>query len=137
MFGFFNRGTKYEYENTRQYLRLPASWPIKCTTEAPSHTEQVSQTKDIGAGGVSLIVKEAVALGALIHLDILAPVLHRAIAVQGKVVRCTAIKQGFELGVRFVKIDPTDQEELNKAVEKALPPRQRNRQKQSWWRKIS
>ncbi len=130
--------TRYLYQNTRQYPRLPASWPVKCepTQEAP-RLPLVTRTKDISAGGVAVVVREAMPVSTRIHLEIFVPTLNRILSMEAEVVRCRPLQRGtFELGVRFIQIDPTDRQQLQQAVEKALSPKRHARHLGSWWRRV-
>jgi len=128
----------YRYENTRQYLRLPASWPIKCEPRTAADGKHVVRTKDVGAGGVAVIVEEMLPIGTHLHLEIHVPPLNRTIPAEGQVVRCLPARRGrgFELGVYFDQIDPKDRADLNEAIERSIGPRGRTRQRSTWWRKL-
>ena len=51
---WFKKG--YQYPDTRQFARLPTSWPIKCSPEAQEGGQQVTQTQDISASGMLIRV---------------------------------------------------------------------------------
>lgn len=148
---FFDRLRQYQYTNTRQYLRLPASWPVKCKPRTEGSPPMVTQTKDISAGGVrvisprntgsegvTLVSPQSFSVGTLLDLEIYVLPLSRTVSAGGQVVRSVPSKEGrFELGIRFIEINPKDQAELNEAVERLSPHRDRRRFGLSWWRKIS
>lgn len=136
--GLFDRWTKrYKYENTRQYLRLPTTWPVKCEPQTLQDNKFLYRTKDISAGGVSLHVQEMIPAGTLLQLEIHVPPLGRSVSARGQVVRCLPGRRtGFDLGIRFLEIDPKDRRALNDAVEQLLPPGQKAAQKRPWWRKL-
>lgn len=128
-------GKGYQYQNTRQYLRLPASWPVKFEQEAGIH-QPLSSTKDVSAGGISLVLPQPVPVGSRLRLEINVPPLNRSIAVEGRVVRCLqAEKSGFDVGIRFDQITPKDHEDLKQTVERFIPSRHKKRQEKTWWRK--
>lgn len=136
MFGFGSKG--YKYSNTRQYLRLPAAWPVKCAVGSASSDPRVTETTDVSAGGVAILVPEPVPAGNPIHLEVHAPPLGRTIQAEGTVLRCQPAGQvGYELGIRFVRIDPKDQADLSEAIRTFYNPGQRDRQQGgTWWRKL-
>ena len=148
---FFNRLRQYRYTNTRQYLRLPASWPVKCKPRTEGSSPLVSQTKDIsaggvrvisprntGSGGVTLVFPQSFSVGTLLDLEIYVLPLSRTVKAGGQVVRAIPVSGGrFELGIRFIEINPKDQADLNEAVERLSTRRERRRFGLSWWRKIS
>lgn len=128
---------KYKYQNTRRYLRLPAPWPIKCEPKTEANGKHVMRAEDVGAGGVRIVLGQELPAGSRLHLEIHVPPLNRSIRAEGKVVRCLPKERGFELGIRFERIDPRDQAALNEAVERFFSPRQRIRQHRAWRREIS
>ena len=135
----FGRGSKgYRYDNTRRYVRLPAAWPIRYEAQAEGEgaPRQVTHTADVSAGGVALSVREMLPIGSRIKLEVHVPPLNRSIQAVGKVIRCLPGRQGgYELGIRFEQISPTDQVVLDDAIQRFYSPRQRNRQRGGgWWR---
>ena len=128
----------YRYENTRRYPRLPAAWPIRCTPEAaPPGNPHVTATRDVSAGGVAMVAREMVPVGSRIRIEIHALPLNRTLAAHGQVVRCLPMRRGgFDLGIRFLEIDPRDRADLNGAIETLLGPRSRAKQGKSWWRRL-
>ena len=140
MFGLPWGRKGYTYDNTRRWLRLPAAWPVKCDflQQAAGQKPQVTESVDVGAGGISILVPQNIAAGNLLRLEIYAPSLKRSFGVEGQVVRSTPVGQtGYELGIRFSRIDPADQQILNEAIERFYNPRQLARQKSGvWWRNL-
>lgn len=136
MFPFGSKG--YKYSNTRQYVRLPAAWPVKCSLGRPSEELRITETTDVSAGGVAILVPEPVPVGSSIHLEVHVPPLGRALQVDGKVLRCQSTgREGYELGIHFTQINPQDQADLNEAIQKFYSPGQRERQQGgNWWRKF-
>ena len=135
----FGRGSKgYRYDNTRKYVRLPAAWPIKYETQAEGAPRQVTHTSDVSAGGVALSVREMLPIGSRIKLEVHVPPLNRSIHAGGEVLRCIPARRGgYEIGIRFDQINPTDQVILNEAIERFYSPRQRSRHRGgAWWRSL-
>ena len=139
MWGWLRIWSKgYSYENTRQYLRLPAAWPIKYEPKQVPAGHYVTETQDISAGGVRVQSREMLPIGTQIHIEVHVPVLNRNVSAEGQVVRCLPARGGgFELGIRFLHIEPQDRAALGEAVEQFLTPRQRGTHKRTWWRKLS
>ena len=131
---------RYKYVNTRQYLRLPAAWPIKSKALSPS-TETgplLSSTRDVSAGGISLTVRNKMPVGNRLTLEIHVPPLNRSISTEAEVVRCLLTRSGaFDLGLRFVTITPQDRADLDKAILEFYSEKERARQQKSWWRKLT
>lgn len=133
-------GKKYKYPNTRQYLRLPASWPIKLeeTAEVQRGGIQVAATRDVSAGGVAIVMRQMVPVGSQISTEIHVPALQRSIRAKGRVVRCLPMHGGgFDVGIQFLEIDPKDRVDLKEAIEKTAPAGARRQEQKNWWRKIT
>ena len=140
--GWLNR---YRYPNTRQYLRLSAPWPVRIDRRAgpverrtePSEDRRIGITKDISAGGIGVAVKELIPVGSPILVEIYVPPLNRTLLAKGQVVRVNGHRNQFDLGVRFVEIDPEDRAALNEVVLQFYTPRQQARHQGSWRRKAA
>ena len=128
---------RYKYQNTRQYMRLPAAWPIKCEPKTPADASHVTATRDVSAGGFCVVTREMIPVGSRIRVEIHVPPLDRSIQAEGQVVRCLPAHRGsFQLGIRFLEIDPKERVALNEAIEKSAGSRVRAHQERSWWRKL-
>lgn len=92
--------------------------------------------RDVSAGGIGLVVKEMIPLGSPVHVEIHIPSFNRTILAEGKVARIGGHRDGFELGVRFMEIDPEDRAVLNEVVERLSTVRQKVRQWKPWWRQL-
>ena len=121
----------YQYDNTRQWIRLPAAWPVKAGF-------QIAESIDVGAGGISMILPQNVPVGSRLPLEIYTPPLERSVRAEGQVIRSIpSEKTGCTVGVLFVRIDPQDQQALNETVERFYRPRERTRQQKGiWWRAL-
>ncbi len=136
MFGRRSKG--YKYDNTRRFVRLPAAWPIRYEPEIEGAGHQVTHATDVSAGGVALSIREMLPVGSRIKLEVHVPPLDRSIQAVGEVIRCLpGRKGGYEIGIRFERIDEEDQALLDQAIERFYSPRQRNRHRSgAWWRTL-
>lgn len=141
LFGnLFSPGSrKYNYANTRQYLRLPAVWPVKfepiSLSPASPENPQVLRTRDVSAGGVAVVSREKIPVGSRIRVEVHVPLLDRSFSAEGHVVRCLALRDGqFDLGIRFDRIESATQAALNAAIEKYYGP-DKDRQLRGTWRR--
>ncbi|MBI3318386.1 MAG: PilZ domain-containing protein [Candidatus Omnitrophica bacterium] len=138
---FWDRWRKgYKYKNTRQYIRIPAAWPIKCEPVEAGWAggPHITATQDVSGGGVRILLKQMIPAGARIRLEIHVPPLGRSIQAAGQVVRCLPSRRGgFETGIRFDEVQPQDRAALIEAIDKFVTSGQKIRQERSWWRKIS
>lgn len=131
-------GKRYQYENTRQYMRLPASWPVKYeATPAVVGNPQLASMRDVSAGGVAVVAPQMIPVGSQIRIEIRVPPLGRSIQARARVVRCLPMREGgFDLGIQFLEIDPKDRKEMDEAIKKSVPPGWRTSHRRSWWRKV-
>ena len=135
MLSWFRKG--FRHENTRQYIRLPAAWPVKVEPLVPTDGRQVSRTEDVGAGGISMITREMIPLGTSLRLQVHIPPIDRTFQAEGRVVRCQPLQRGtgFDVGVCFTQITPADQAQLKETLEGLSGPSGVSR-KRTWWRSI-
>lgn len=136
MLSWFRKG--FQAENSREYARLPASWPIKCEPLTGADDRQVSATRDVSAGGCSVVLPEKIPVGSRIGLQIHIPPIDRTLQAEGLIVRCQPLPRGtsFDVGVRFTRIDPADRAQLSDVIEQISRPERRARQQRNWWRSI-
>ena len=134
---FHNLFKRYKYDNTREYVRLPAYWRIKCELMTPTENHKILSTKDVSAGGISAMVPEMIPADTRIQVEIHVPPIDRVIIATAQVVRCQPAQKGFELGIRFLEINAQDQAALKQAIEKHYGPAKKARQERgAWWRNI-
>jgi len=133
---FFDRFKKYKYDNTRRHLRLPAAWPIKCEPLPTEEKRPLLSTKDVSAGGVAVVLRGMIPVGTHLRIEIHVPPLSRTLSAEGQVVRTGAQGDSFELGVRFVQMNPEDRQALDEAIEKFYSPKERARQQGTRWRRL-
>ena len=113
-------------EERRQYVRLPATLKVDYTV-LPRTTQTDSATKDVGGGGVRVIVQERVAPGTLLRVELTIPG-QSPIPFTGEVVWSdqykvsTALRAelSYEVGVRIVEVSPADRELLKRYVAQNL-----------------
>lgn len=132
--GLFKR---YQFENTRAWVRLPAEWYVKYTIEGSDRPEALGTTRDVSAGGLRMVTRENVPVSSRARIKINTLILPRAIQAVGRVVRVLELGQGmYEWGVAFEEINPDDRQDLNRQIEAVSGPRGMSRHRRSWWRKV-
>jgi hypothetical protein len=129
-------GRGYEYENTRQHVRLRAPWPVKCEPRSPGAGSYVTTAQDVGAGGIGVILPVALPLGSRLNVELHVTPLDRTIRVEAEVASARPQRGGFYLGIRFIQPDPPLQQVLRETIDQFFPPRKQRRHQGSWWRKI-
>ncbi len=133
---FDNFFKRYKYANTRQFLRIQAPWPLKYQLSTEADNPRVTLAKDVSAGGLGVVVQERIPVGSQIQVEIHVPPLSRTLSAEGQVVRTGAQGDSFELGVRFVQMNPEDRQALDEAIEKFYSPKERARQQGTRWRRL-
>ena len=117
---------KYKSTGTRQYKRLLADYLIKYRMAGGENREfQVSNIKDISAGGVRFWTEDPLPEGALLLVEVLPPPLGRVLRALARVVR---VRQGgkgdvYYNALRFVEISEDDQNALNYFIERVAAER--------------
>lgn len=110
---------------------------MKCQPKASQGARRVANLKNVSAGGAAVIFPGMILAGTFVDLEIHVPMLNRSVPAEGQVVRCLPVPGGFDLGIRFTKIDQKDRSELDESVKRFFSPLERLRHEQrSWWRKL-
>lgn len=110
-------------EERRRYVRLDTSIEVHYKVVGRIEEHRTS-TKDIGGGGIRLILFERLDEGALLELEMAVPHEPGKIFAKGEVVWIDEFvvsgpggeERHFEAGIRFVEIAPDDREKLMKHV---------------------
>ncbi len=116
-------------EERRQFVRLDTRLPMAYRV-LPSSRSVQAVTKDISGSGICLFVSEPLAKGTNLQVDITLPDRERPITFTGEVVWCeecqiigkTRHERSVEAGLRFLQIDPRDQQAIMNYVILSLRP---------------
>ena len=128
---------RYQYQNTRMWMRLPVDWYVKYTVAESPGPEVLATAADISAGGLRLATRERVPTGTVLQLKINVPPLRRAIGATGRVVRVLDKPDGAcEWGIEFSQIAEMDRADLNRQIEAMAGPSHLMRQRGAWWRSL-
>jgi len=111
----------------RKYPRLNVDVDVEyaiLTTLSPEDkdSQSTTQTKNISAGGICIIVYEDLPVGSLLHLKIFLPDSFEAIEAKGKIVwksemfMSSDLRSRYEVGVEFVEINEEDRDRIYKYV---------------------
>ena len=110
------------FEERRSFVRLNISIDVSYSLLDGKDNKQSATSKDIGAGGVSLLVNTQLNKGDVIKLDFLLPEFPPQIYATGQIAWVRPLnregggKARFEVGVKFLDILPRDKERINKYV---------------------
>jgi len=104
----------------RKFVRLKSEVKVKYRPLKKGKIQE-SLTKDIGGGGIRLYLNDKLAVATPLALEIKIPGEERTILAEGRVVWVKSlggekVTKGFEAGIAFTQIDPTDQSEILKYV---------------------
>jgi c-di-GMP-binding flagellar brake protein YcgR len=117
-------------EERRKFVRLDTRLPVSYQiTRAPA--SQMSLSSDIGGGGVCLFLSEPLKTGTVLRIEVTLPDQPKPIAFTGEVVWCeqyemigkTQRDRSVEAGVKFVQIQPHEQQAIMRHVILSLQPR--------------
>ena len=116
-------------EERRQFVRLDTRLPItyRVVTSAPPVQ---AITKGIGGGGICVFLSEPVRPGTRLHVTVKLPDQERPLTFTGEVVWCeqyevigkTQRNRSVEAGLKFVQIEPPDQQRIMQYVILSLQP---------------
>ena len=116
-------------EERRKFVRLDTRLPIAYhVTKAPA--SKTSLSSDIGGGGVCLFLSEAVKVGTLLRIEVTLPEQPHPVAFTGEVMWCeqyevigkTQRERSVEAGIKFIQIEPHDQQAIMRHVILSLQP---------------
>ncbi|MEW6074992.1 MAG: PilZ domain-containing protein [Candidatus Omnitrophota bacterium] len=120
-----NAENSYAGVERRRYPRLRAA-VIEYSFAEKDSPQQSAFTRDVGAGGISIIVNEKIETGTILLLKIYLPSYNDPILTQGRVVwRNPSAFQlphadRFDLGIEFTEISEEDQQKISEYVLKPL-----------------
>lgn len=107
-------------EERRKFVRLNAKVKVKYRVLKKDQAQE-SFTKDLGGGGIRLYLDEKLAVATPLALEIEIPGEVRPILAEGRVAWSKdlggeGMRNRFDAGIAFTKIDPMDQGKILKYV---------------------
>ena len=106
----------------RQFRRKPISIDVSCDIR-PESKGLETWTKDMSAGGICLVSREALDVDRIIDFTFTIPDTGKQIEVSGKVMwiekSTVALDNFFYSGIQFMKIDERDRDLISKYVDGA------------------
>jgi len=128
---------RYQYDNTRQWVRRPCEWYVKYTLPGRPGPSTVVKAADASGGGVRVTTREPVDVGATVSLQIHVAALQRVVSVVGRVVRSRPVGPGtYEWAVYFEQVAGEDRAALNHHIERMAGPGRAGRHEGRWWRTV-
>ena len=110
-------------EDKRRFVRLNVFVDVVYNRIPPAEKEKLSLTKNIGKGGICLIVYEELKVSEMLDLKMFFPEEDTLIHAIGKVVWTKefligGMSQGkrYDVGIEFIKIKEEEADKLNKYV---------------------
>ena len=109
-------------EERRKFIRLTIDAQINYTIIADSASSRSAPLKDIGAGGICLLLNEQLKEGDILKLDILLPDDPPVIPTKGKVIWVKSFSIAseknvrYDTGIEFTEISDADRKKINKYV---------------------
>lgn len=111
-----NRPEKDKGADSREYFRLDKAVIVSyCVKDDPRKRYDMSQTRNISYGGILFTASKYFEKGIILDMLIKFPFIKDRIKIIGEVAYCS-LKKGniYELGVRFVDLDPKVLDEFKK-----------------------
>ena len=116
-------------QDRRRFVRLDTTCPITYRV-LPSTAAQTSTTRNIGGGGICMFLSQRLSLGAPLEVAVQFPNRPKPIYFTGEVVWCeedgvvdkSQRSRVIQAGVKFVYINPKDQETIMQHVTLNLQP---------------
>lgn len=118
-----NTGHDYNGVERRHYPRLRSA-VIEYSFMDKESPEEAAFTRDVGAGGISIIVNEKIELEVLLILKIYLPDYNDPVKAKGKVVwrQESAFKlpqtTRYDIGIEFFEISDEDKQKISEYVGK-------------------
>jgi c-di-GMP-binding flagellar brake protein YcgR len=107
----------------RQFVRLNVLTDVSYAKRLPSEVAKLSLSKNIGAGGICLIVYEEMRESEILDLKIYLPEGLSPVSAVGKIVWVKEFVVGddlkgkrYDVGIEFIKIDKEDLKKIQKYV---------------------
>jgi len=113
-------------QEQRRFVRLaPPSIGVTYRVVGREAEETVQAAKDISQGGVRFPVSERLPQGARLELELALPVEESPIQAQVEVIWCARFHGNgpYEVGCRFIQIDPLDRGKIIRHIHEALKQR--------------
>lgn len=110
----------------RRFLRLAVSVDVEYSILEEEALPKESVTKNIGAGGICLIVYKKVDVGSLLSLELRLPEHYSVIEAKGRVVWSSSFRiegdrrDRYDLGIEFTQISESDRQKLSQYVFKLI-----------------
>jgi hypothetical protein len=117
-----NKVKKYSGEDKRRFPRLSASFVVSYRVKHIPDNYDLSQTKNVGQGGVLLTTNQKFAPGTLLALTIKFPFVPQRIEIDATVVgsREMAKNMIYETRLSFIRLNKKFFEELGQFIEERL-----------------
>ncbi len=109
-------------EERRKFIRLNINVQIRFSIIEDYKAQKIAETKDIGAGGICLILDQELKKGDTLKLDIVLPDDPPTIHALGRVVWTKSFSMAMEkntrydTGIEFTEIGDEDRKKINKYV---------------------
>lgn len=106
----------------RQFPRLVTTVDIGYSILDKKQTEEKTVAKNIGAGGICLIVYEKIAIGTLLDLRLHLGDINSTVKAKGKVIWSSYFTVGsdererYDLGIEFTEIAESDRQKISQYV---------------------
>lgn len=110
---------KYKAQNSRRFKRMRADYLMKYQISGTAGEPQLSNIKDLSAGGVKFWTDQFIPEGTLTKVSFLVPPLDLNVEALGRTVRVRQAKESgiFYVAVRFIEVPDEAKRAINDFVE--------------------
>jgi len=110
--------TRPSKENVRKHKRLNADYLLKYEAGGFGQNPQITNIKNISAGGMKFLTSEAIPETATLNVSVLIPPLEKSFMAHARVLRVRRLKKRliYSVAVRFTDISKEDQSVLDDYV---------------------
>jgi PilZ domain len=97
----------------RRFFRIPTSFKVEVTVEGRDETPQSLETRDLSAGGCSILATASIENGEILGLSLDLDDGNPPLVCKGKVCRCRPLEKGlFDWGIAFHDLTEQDTDRM-------------------------
>jgi hypothetical protein len=92
----------------RRFKRFDTNFSITLNNDELNTLGEIVLSKNLSREGLKVKTTQAVDMGAIVDIHIMIPDDNKPVLAAGRVVWVHPSEQGYELGVKFLMMDPSD-----------------------------
>jgi len=92
----------------RRFKRFDTNFTIKLSSDELNTLGEMVLSKNLSREGLKVKTTQLVEMGAIVDIQITIPDDNKPVLAAGRVVWLHPLEQGYELGIKFLMMDPSD-----------------------------